>query len=54
MLAYFELAEPSGMLDVMYGAGFQKDRVAGFAKVLAGLAGGGDPFSQWLFAKAGR
>jgi len=42
------------MLNVMYGAGFQKDRVAGFAKALAALALGGDAFSSWVFAKAGR
>ena len=54
MLDYFSIADPSGMLDVMYGAGFQKDRVAGFAKVLAALAAGGDAFAGWVFAKAGR
>lgn len=54
MLSYFELSEPSGMLDVMYGAGFKKDRVAGFAKEVARLAGEGDASSTVLMGKAGR
>ena len=54
MLGYFEISEPSGMLDVMYGAGFKKDRVAGFAKEVARLASEGDACAGELVAKAGR
>lgn len=54
MLAHFGIDRCSGLLEHMYGAGFQKDRVAGFAAVLAGLGARGDAFSRWAFARAGR
>ena len=54
MLRYFELKEPAGMLDVMYGAGFKKDRVAGFAKEVSALGAGGDAFCAHAVARAGR
>ena len=54
MLAYFGLAQPSGMLDVMYGEGFRKDRVAGFAAQVCALGSGGDAFCAGVVARAGR
>jgi N-acetylglucosamine kinase len=54
MLAYFGLAAPAGMLDVMYGAGFKKDRVAGFAVEVCTLGARGDAFCACIVARAGR
>ena len=67
MAAYFDIDVAGGksytecMYAAMYGAGFSKSRVAGFARVLADLACGigsadsnGDAFCRWLFAEAGR
>lgn len=51
MLRYFEMSDRDGLLDVFY-KDFKKDRVAGFTKVLAGLAVAGDAFSRSVFARA--
>ena len=52
MLEYFAIADKDGMLDVFYKA-FEKARVAGFARVLAGAAASGDAFCASLFVEAG-
>lgn len=54
MLRYFSLSEPAGMLDVMYGAGFKKDAVAGFAVEVSALGQAGDRFCAGVMARAGR
>jgi N-acetylglucosamine kinase len=48
----FAIADKDGMLDVFYKA-FEKARVAGFARVLAGAAASGDAFCASLFVEAG-
>jgi len=54
LLRQFSLSTPAGLLGVMYGAGFQKDAVAGFARSVAALAAEGDAFCVWVLGKAGR
>ena len=54
MLKYFEIGEPSGMLNIMYGEAFKKSQVAGFAKEVARLASEGDACAKELLGKAGR
>lgn len=52
MLEYFGVSDKDGMLDVFYKA-FEKARVAGFTRVLAGAAASGDAFSASVFAESG-
>ena len=50
---YFDMKEPKDILRHMY-TEFNKGRVAGFCRQLAGLAREGDPLSVSLFETAGR
>ena len=52
MLEHFGVADKDGMLDVFYKS-FDKARVAGFARIVAGAAAAGDAFCMRILAGAG-